>query len=192
MTYPTSNIDKVTQQSLSFNDNVSSESWLLNRPTSNMDKVALSDLNNLCSNVFLASKSLQWFVGWRRRWEPAILRPAPAGKNAKISAFFLQALSAKEAIGRHCPTSSPYSSRVSRPWSRIAAPAEICLNWRRGKKCGPIMNGTAGIFSTRMKKSSKISTPPAGIPYWDCRARLATMLLAVAFWHSSLINNRND
>ena len=29
MTYPTSNIDKVTQQSLSFNDNVSSESWVM-------------------------------------------------------------------------------------------------------------------------------------------------------------------
>ena len=42
---------------------VSHESWLLNRPTSNMDEIALSDLNNLCSNMLLASKRAQWFVG---------------------------------------------------------------------------------------------------------------------------------
>ena len=66
---------------------VSHESWLLNRPTSNMDKVALSDLNNLCSNVFVASKSLQLFVGEEQHQQDENLQfldLLPAGKNRII------------------------------------------------------------------------------------------------------------
>ena len=47
----------------------------------------LRDLNNQWTYVFLASKCLLPFVGWRKkkeRREPTIHKPAPAVKNFKV------------------------------------------------------------------------------------------------------------